>query len=184
VDPAAAEAEMRAHVDRALAFGIDPTHLDTHMGAAVCPALVEGYCRLGRDYGLPVLMPHRPEHYASVLKLDAMVEGMRALASALEAEGMPIVDDFRMTPGVATEESPAVYRDLVDGLPDGITFLALHPNVSGDIETIVPPRAHFRTDEHRLLADGSIGRWLEEAGVQRLGMRAMRDLYRSARPTR
>jgi hypothetical protein len=91
---------------------------------------------------------------------------------------MPMVDDFRMTPGAATEESDAAYRALAGNLPDGITFVALHPNTSGDIETIVPPRAHYRTDEHRILGNGSMAAWLAGSGVQTIGMRPFLDLYR------
>ena len=127
-------------------------------------------------------MPRRPAGYARVLKLDKSADRMRELASGLEAEGMPLVDDFRMTPGVATEESDcSLSRPHRRAAGAGITFLALHPNMSGDIETIVPPRAHYRTDEHRLLADRSIGRWIRQGEIQLLGMRAMRDLYRGAR---
>lgn len=179
-DPEAAEAELRAQIDRALAFGVDVTHLDAHMGAALSPVLVDVYCRVGRDYALPVLLPREPVHYAGILKLADALDRMREAASVLEGEGMPLVDHFRMTPGVPTQESDAAYRDLIESLPDGITFLALHPNVSGDIEAIVPPRAHYRTDEHRLLSDGSIARWLRTVGVQQFGMRPMRDLYRRA----
>jgi predicted glycoside hydrolase/deacetylase ChbG (UPF0249 family) len=181
VVPEAAEAEMRAQLDRALAFGIDITHLDTHMGAALSPALVEIYCRIGLEYRLPVLMPQRGAKYAHVLKFDASAAipvWEKALAD-LEAAGMPLVDDFRMTPGVPHEESDAAYRDLIETLPDGITFVALHPNMSGDIETIVPPRAHFRTDEVRLLGSGKIKAWLDAANVQTIGMRPLRDLMRA-----
>ena len=181
VEPEAAEAEMRAQLDRAFAFGIDVTHLDTHMGAALSPTLVDAYCRIGLDYRLPVLLPRRSATYAEVLNFDAVtVAPVWANAvESLEAKGMPLIDDFRMTPGVAHEESEAAYRQLVQTLPGGVTFVALHPNAPGDIETIVPRRAHFRTDEHRLLGDGTIGEWLEAAGVQVLGMRALRDLMRS-----
>lgn len=96
----------------------------------------------------------------------------------LDGEGVPLVDDFRMTPGVAHVESEAAYRSLVADLPEGLTFLALHPNSPGDIEMIVPPRAHFRTDENRLLGNGHIAEWLETEGIQTLGMRALRELYR------
>jgi hypothetical protein len=180
-NPEAAEAEMRAQLDRALAFGIDVTHLDTHMGAALSPALVDAYCRIGLDYRLPVLLPRRSATYAEVLKFDAATVAPVWVKAAeiLEAKGMPLIDDFRMTPGVAHEESEAAYRNLVQALPDGVTFVALHPNAPGDIETIVPPRAHFRTDEHRLLGDGTVKAWLEAAGVQTLGMRALRDLMRA-----
>jgi predicted glycoside hydrolase/deacetylase ChbG (UPF0249 family) len=176
----AAEEEMRAQIDRALAFGIDVTHLDTHMGAALCPQLIESYCRVGSDYRLPVLLPRRAEQYARLLKLDLL--GADAALSAamkrLDAQAVPLVDDFRMTPGVASEESDRAYRELVETLPDGLTFMALHPNMSGDIETIVPPRAHYRTDEVRLLGSGAITGWLEAAGIGTIGMRPLRDFYR------
>lgn len=184
VEPEAAEAEMRAQIDRALSFGMDVTHIDTHMGAALAPPLVDAYCRIADDYRLPLLLPRDIRHYLNVLKLDQVGEAKlwSEATDGLEAKGMPLIEAFRMTPGVATEDSEAAYRSLVEALPEGLTFLAFHPNAPGDIETIVPPRAHFRTDEYRLLAGGRIANWLEAANIQTVGMRALRDLYRLAAP--
>ncbi len=179
VVPDAAEEEMRAQIDRAISFGIAPTHIDTHMGAALCPPLVDAYCRVGIDYGLPVLVPRRGEYYARVLRADPSAAGIWAEALArLDRAGMPLVDDFRMTPGASSEESDAAYCKLVRDLPAGVTFVAVHPNTSGDIETIVPPRAHYRTDEHRIFGNGSMARWLAESEVQTIGTRALHELYR------
>ncbi|MBT3360194.1 MAG: hypothetical protein HN403_11270 [Rhodospirillales bacterium] len=89
-----------------------------------------------------------------------------------------MIDDFRMTPGVSSEESDATYKRLVETLPPGLTFVALHPNTSGDIETIVPPRAHFRTDEFRILKSGAFASWLTETGIQTVGFRPLRDAMR------
>ncbi|MBT3360984.1 MAG: ChbG/HpnK family deacetylase, partial [Rhodospirillales bacterium] len=69
VEPEAAEMEMRAQIDRALAAGIDVTHIDTHMGAAAIPSLVDIYVRLGQEYQLPILLPRRPEEYFRVLRM-------------------------------------------------------------------------------------------------------------------
>jgi predicted glycoside hydrolase/deacetylase ChbG (UPF0249 family) len=179
VNAEAAEAEMRAQVDRALAFGMEPTHIDTHMGGALCPALVEAYCRVGADYRLPVLLPRRGDYYARVLKADVAAAALWREA-ALRLDGMPLVDDFRMTPGVPTEESDATYRTLAETLPEGVTFVAVHPNAPGDIETIIPPRAHFRTDEYRIFGSGQIGGWLDAANVQAIGMRPLLEAYREA----
>ena len=178
--PEAAETEFRAQIDRALAAGIDVTHLDTHMGAALLPALVPIYVRLGLEYRLPVLFPRRLEEYFHVLKFaDADPTVYRAALVRLEQDGMPLVDDFRMTPGVATEDSDRAYQALASTLPEGTVFLALHPNQSGDIETIVPPRAHFRTDEYRLLSTGRFAGWLAERGAATSGYRELRDRWRS-----
>ncbi|MEM7533074.1 MAG: polysaccharide deacetylase family protein [Chloroflexota bacterium] len=56
-DPREAEIEARAQIERALAFGIQPTHIDTHMGS-ICftPDLFAVYLKLGREYNLPLLL--------------------------------------------------------------------------------------------------------------------------------
>ena len=91
----------------------------------------------------------------------------------------PIVE-FRMTPGVASDAVETTYRELLTTVPPGITYVALHCNAPGDIETIVPPRAHWRTDEFRLFGSGTPRRWLAEAGVEAIGMRPLLDALRAA----
>ncbi|MBS02031.1 MAG: hypothetical protein CMQ24_04925, partial [Gammaproteobacteria bacterium] len=53
VPPEAAKAEMRAQIDRALAAGIDVTHIDTHMGTVVHPRYLLDYLDLAREYAVP-----------------------------------------------------------------------------------------------------------------------------------
>ncbi len=177
VVPEAAETEFRAQIERALAAGIEATHLDTHMGVAVIPALLDIFLGLGAEYRLPVLLPRRPDEFFRVLKMDpSAAEPCRRAVADLEARGVPLIDDFRLTPGVSSEESDATYRGLAASLPPGLTFIALHPNAPGDIEAIVPPRAHFRTDEYRILSAGHFTAWLAENGVHTIGCRRLRDL--------
>ncbi len=57
-DPAEVEKEIRAQIDRALAFGVKPTHLDNHMGPLfVNQELLKIYVKVGKEYNLPVLLP-------------------------------------------------------------------------------------------------------------------------------
>ncbi len=179
----AAEAELRAQVDRALAAGIDVTHLDTHMGAAAMPELVDVYLRLARDYRLPLLLPRELDSYTGVLRLGELPPGSYEPAfAALDAGALPLFDRFRMTPGFASDEVETGYRHLIDSLPAGATFLAVHCNAPGDIESIVPPRAHWRTDEYRLFGSGRPREWMAAAGIRAVGMRAVRELWRAALP--
>ncbi len=179
VVPEAAELEMRAQIEKALASGIDVTHLDTHMGAALLPPLVKLYLRLGREYRLPVLFPKRILEYTSVLEFTgAALEGYPEMLQDLEAAGWPLVDHFRMTPGVASPESDRAYHELVAGLPPGLTMLAIHPNTSGDIESIVPAKAHFRTDEYRIFSDPEFRHVVSSQGIETIGFRPLRDLLR------
>jgi hypothetical protein len=177
----AAEIEFRAQIDRALAAGIDVTHLDTHMGAAVVPELVDIYAQLGRDYRLPIVLPRELDSYTGVLRMGEIPAGLYApIVAGLDAAGLPVFDRFRMTPGVPEAEVEAAYREIIETLPPGATFFAVHCNAPGDIEAIVPPRAHWRTDEYRLFGSGQPMRWAAAAGIRVVGMREVRDLWRSA----
>ncbi len=180
LDRRAAEEELRAQIETALSAGIDVTHLDTHMGAAAIPELVDIYLSLGRDYRLPVLLPRRIASYLDRLKLGAVhPEQYREHLAALEAEGAQFVDHFRMTLGVPSSEADTAYRRLIAELPQGVTFLSLHANAPGDIETIVPDRAHWRTDEYRILADPEFAAFVRAQEVELVGMRALRAQLRA-----
>ena len=55
--PAEVERELRAQIDRAIAVGIRPTHIDSHMGALfTTPELMSVYVKLAREYKLPYLV--------------------------------------------------------------------------------------------------------------------------------
>ncbi|MGG5808581.1 polysaccharide deacetylase family protein [Falsiroseomonas sp. CW058] len=183
VVPEAAEAEMRAQVERALAAGIDATHLDTHMGAALAPEILPATLRLAREYRLPLLLPRDIDSYLGVLRLGEVERGAYADAfAAIEATGMPTFDRFTMTPGVTpTAES---YRAVVAPEGPGLTFVSLHPNLTGDIEAITArhPRQDpaWRVREHALFASGAVDALLAAEGIRRTGFRALRDAWRAA----
>jgi len=51
------ETELRAQIERAKKFGIDPTHFDSHMGTLFAkPEFLKIYIELGREYKVPVLL--------------------------------------------------------------------------------------------------------------------------------
>ncbi|WP_291287451.1 polysaccharide deacetylase family protein [Flavobacterium sp.] len=55
--PSEIKKELTAQIERALKFGIQPTHLDSHMcSIGVTPEILEIYKELGRQYKLPVFI--------------------------------------------------------------------------------------------------------------------------------
>ena len=79
--PIEVERELRAQIERALALGIRPTHLDSHMGALFStPELMATYVKVARDYRLPFLAlrgdpraPPQPPLSAKDVLLDAFI---------------------------------------------------------------------------------------------------------------
>lgn len=181
-DPRAVEAECTAQIERALACGIDPTHLDTHMGAALAPEFLPGTLRLAERFRLPLLLPRRIETYLDVLRMGEL--DAHVYAEAARHPWAAPIDSFAMTPGHAPGDAESAYRRLLDTLAPGVSYVALHPNQPGDIEVITArhPRAqpHWRTDEAALFGSGRPAQWLAEAGIDRSGMRAIRDAMRAA----
>jgi len=74
-----AERELRAQVEHAIAVGIHPTHLDSHMGVLFArPDLIAVYVKVAHDYKLPFLGMLTPNAPAGVfsdkdIMLDSVV---------------------------------------------------------------------------------------------------------------
>lgn len=106
------ERELRAQVDRALALGIRPTHLDSHMGALFAtPELIGTYIKVARAYRLPFLAlrgdPRSPTPFLTEkdVVLDAVV-----IAG----------------PEVPRDQWKEFYLKAIAGLKPGLTEMIVH----------------------------------------------------------
>jgi predicted glycoside hydrolase/deacetylase ChbG (UPF0249 family) len=169
--PEAAEAELRAQIDCAIASGLHPSHIDAHMAAAMLPELIELHVRLAEDYGVvPVLprairwAPERASYAETVARLDAA--------------GRPVIDHFRGTRPVEAEETARRYREAIESLPPGVAHFALHATMPGEIETIAPQHAGWRTREFALFQSGAVAEWCAELGITTIGYREIQLLWR------
>jgi predicted glycoside hydrolase/deacetylase ChbG (UPF0249 family) len=178
--PEAVEAELRAQIGIALAAGIDITHLDAHMGTALTPEFVEIYCRLGREYRVPVVLVkdlgrYNPATYAGPLDPKRYGDAV----AAARAKGEPVFDLVSETPWGRRTDAETAYRSLFADIPDGMTFLSMHFNAPGDFEAVEPEAAHIRSEEYALFRTGRIAEWVKEHGIELIGMRNVRERLRA-----
>lgn len=179
--PDAVEQEWRTQIDRALAFGVNVTHLDAHMGSALAPEWCDRYVAVGIDYGVPVLItdslaaygPRR--HVASPSEAQAADEAIRSAAADARAAGMPVFDVVLETDFSRAPQEPAAYQEMLGSLEENLVFCAFHPNAPGgaEIEVIEPDSFHVRTDEYELF--GTDG-WKEWLNSQPYELASMADL--------
>ena len=168
--PEAAEAELRAQIERAVAAGMRPTHLDAHMAAAMLPGLLDIHIRLGREYGLVPVLPRSiawapdPACY-------------RSAVAELDAAGAPVFDHCRGTLAVDRDELEDGWRALVAELPAGVTHLALHCTAPGDFSAMAPAHAGWRYGEYALLASGFLRDLCAAADVAVVGTRVAQRLW-------
>src|SRR5437660_7573209 len=70
IKPEEAEREIRTQIERAIAAGIHPTHLDTHMGTLFnTPELFAVFASIAHDYHLPFLPLRLPGELSKLLSL-------------------------------------------------------------------------------------------------------------------
>ena len=103
-------------------------------------------------------------------------------AASVEAQGMPLVDWFRITPGYhladRADDRATLYEDLLANLLPGVTYFSLHPNAPGDIETIVPELAYWRTFEYDYFRSARLRTFLAAEKITPIGYRAIREVMR------
>ncbi|MEY2958475.1 MAG: hypothetical protein RLZZ01_1043 [Actinomycetota bacterium] len=185
--PDAVEEEWRAQLDRALGAGIDVTHLDAHMGAALAPEWCDRYVALGAEYGLPVLITRDLAAYGPSNHLaGTSEETFAAFVEQARDAGTPVFDvvletDFRRERG-----TPVDYRTMLLGAHDrsdhDLVYCAFHPCAPGpgEVERIDEEWWHVRTDEFRIFGEHAWGSWLEAQCFEVIGMRTLRDEFRAA----
>ena len=93
--------------------------------------------------------------------------------AAARAAGLPIFDRVFETPWDRPPTTPPgpAYREMFDAVPDGLSFLALHPNAPGELEAIEPETAHIRTGEYELFGSDEWAAWLAAQDLEPIGMR-------------
>jgi predicted glycoside hydrolase/deacetylase ChbG (UPF0249 family) len=110
-----AEAEMRAQIERARSFGIQPTHLDSHMGTLYQNKnLFEMLLRVARDNHLPVLIPK--ERLTEVQGVSALLQPGDVLIDRLVEIG----------PDVPPEGWAKFYTERVKSIQPGVTQIIVH----------------------------------------------------------
>jgi len=184
-DPKAALHELAAQVEKALAAGIRPTHVDTHMGTVAHPKFMQGYVRLALQYGVPPMM----------LRLDA--DGWRELLSSntgaaldeaviaeavqlvreLEEMGVPLVDGIA---GLSLDVDPDERVDqavsALEALPAGLTHFVFHPSKDTPELRAITPDWPCRVADYQAFSSPRLKEKIRQMGVQVIGYRALKEL--------
>jgi hypothetical protein len=163
-------AEAEAQIRRALDWGLEPSHLDGHMGPFYAhPPALAVHVELARRYRLPLRLP--PRHMFEE-------RGGGAIYDALPLEGLLGIDDLRF---VHLEDAPALRDQLfatLRTLQPGITELCLHVAVPTPEAEAIMPDLPARAEALRLMMDDGIRREIEKLGIVLVGWRALRDAQR------
>jgi len=109
-----AEREIRAQIEHAIAMGIHPTHLDSHMGVLFArPDLMAVYVKLAHEYKLPFL--------------GMLTPSLPAEVKSMFSEKDVLLDSVVMAnPTVQAANWKNFYIDTIKNLKPGLTEIIVH----------------------------------------------------------
>ena len=106
------ELELTAQINRAFAMGLQPTHLDTHMGCLIqTDGLIRIYLKLGQQFNLPVLAlkqfvtPEMKDKYDVKIMVDYF---------------------YDLNPESYAEGSARFYTEVLQNLKPGLSYFSIH----------------------------------------------------------
>jgi len=160
--------ELRAQVERAILWGFDVSHLDSHMGTLqLRPEFFDVYLDLAVEFQLPLRL-------SGASSERAIGFPFRRLAAE---EGVVFPDHFVNVRGTGSRRT---IEHVITELRPGVTEVYVHPALDTPELRALADDWPARVDDHDLVtADRALRAMLDRAGVVRIGYRPLRELQRA-----
>lgn len=167
-DPAEVLRECRAQIERAIAWGIDVTHLAPHLSSITLrPEFFDVYMELAVEFQLPIRLP-------SSITAEQAGFPFRQLAAD---EGVLFPDHFDHDWRAGSRDR--VYQAIAE-LQPGVTEVHVQPAIDTPEVRAITPLADSWIDDLRLVTiDHQLRELIAASGAVLIGYRALRDAMRA-----
>ena len=176
--PEEALIEARAQIKRALAAGIDVTHLDSHMGTLQFdPRYMKVYLQLAEEFDLPVRM-------ASEATMAGF--GQAGLRKEFKSKGIVFTDYFIFDE--LKDEAKGVkkfWMEIVKNLKPGVTELYIHASLPVDEIKVISGTWKTRSEQYEVFThDEEMKQLVTDEKIILIGYKPLCDLQRRERKER
>jgi len=175
------ETEMRAQIDLAIKMGINPTHLDSHMGTIFAkPEFIQIYVKLGIEYGIPILFPggHNAIVSRDFKDNPEFIDQARQIGKQLWDAGLPVIDDvisdtydWRLPEGMKkSDKNLMAYKtskfiERFNEMQPGITEVILHSTDPSEIFEYISSSGETRKGDLLAMLDPKLKAYIEKEGI-------------------
>ena len=179
-DPNFVHLEIQAQIERAIQNGINPTHIDTHMGAVGSLKFIPSYLQLAVKNGLPpMLMRLNKEGWIELGFNDETATLAVNMVNQLEEEGIPLVDRIAMLEldrSDTPEERIEYAKDVFNNLGSGITHFIIHPSKDTPELRAITADCSCRVADYHAFRSDDLRDFIISNGFQVIGYKALREL--------
>jgi len=164
--PEEVKTEIRAQIEKALALGIKPSHIDTHMGTLYgTPEFAKVYFEVAMEYKIPAMVlemtPAVVQHFR-----DQGYPITDQLISDAGQYTMPKLDYFFSAPaGKTYQEKKENFYKLVKSIPPGLTEIIFHPSVESDNLKSITNSWQQRVWEYQMFSDPEMISFFKDQGI-------------------
>lgn len=187
------EAEIIAQIELLCTMGLDPSHIDNHMGSLYGVAngdfrLLKMVIEIAARYGLPFRFPAKISHgMASNGTLDIKVpestvrELLGSFADLTKECGVATPDylvpgDWRGEQDRSYENFREYIFEMYRGFDNGVTETYIHPAIECDEIKSITPMWHRRVWEHRLFSDPKTKEFIRSIGIKLIDYRELKNM--------
>jgi predicted glycoside hydrolase/deacetylase ChbG (UPF0249 family) len=160
------EKEIRAQIEKSFAVGIQPSHIDTHMGTLYgSQDYAKVYMKIAMEYNIPAMV----------------IEFTDEVVARFREEGYPITDDMinfvsdyplpkldnfqSVTKASSYEEKKENFFKLVNSLQPGITEIIFHPSIESDSLKNITNSWQQRVWEGQMFADPDMKQFFQDEKI-------------------
>lgn len=171
------EKEIQAQIDQSRRLGLEPTHMDSHMGTLYYnEAYFKTTCNLALANDIPFMVFAYNEAITELAKgpLGYMDE---ELATKLGNAGFPLIDTLLKEEyvGETYEEGFANYQKVISDLQPGVTLMILHLGKDGPELKNTTGRHKARDQQYRIFSDPKMAEFLKAQNIHLLGWRELKE---------
>src|SRR5215216_1466555 len=177
--PEAVDAEVNAQIERALAAGIDVTHVDSHMGTIMSPLFIQSYIQAAASRRLPNMLPRIDAQGMEITGMsEAELRVYEPIMNQLLEAGIPMLEGLLSLPLNESNGQMETAKDLLGNLPVGITHFILHPSIDTAELRSIAPDWESRVSNYNTFMSDELKRFIEGENIQLIGYRALREAMR------
>jgi chitin disaccharide deacetylase len=173
--------ELLLQVRKALGWGVDVTHVDSHMGTVIHPKFMQAYIQAAQEGQVPVMLPRAEPDMLHFMGMDdEQAARFSAFISQLEEQGLPLVDGMAMLPLDQPEGQLEIAKKMLSALPAGVTHFLFHPSIDTPELRAIAPDWPSRVANYQTFMDPALKRFIQDQGIQVIGYQALRTLMRKS----
>lgn len=164
--------ELAAQYQRALAFGMRPSHCDSHMGSVFGAGIFETYLAMSVHHRVPVYVPRLTDEQLQRLGFDEATRVYQQTTLAdLESRGWPLFDHMVALPLGDAHFGVVDTIAMLTSLPAGLSYCIGHPALeSAELKAIAPDWAG-RVRDYAVMTDPEVAHAVRAAGIHLIGWR-------------